>query len=81
MPAVDTLFAQALALPDQERGELAARLLHTLDPDGEELAPDAWDEAWSRELDRRIRDIRAGRVALVDGEAVMAELHALADQA
>lgn len=80
MPAVDSLFAQALELPDDERGELAARLLHTLEPDGDELSRDAWDAAWSSEIDRRVREIRSGQVALVDGADVMAEIRALTDQ-
>lgn len=80
MPAVETLFAQALELPEDERGELAERLLGTLDPGGDELTGDAWEAAWASEIDQRVREIRSGRVALVDGADVMAEIRALADR-
>jgi hypothetical protein len=79
VPAVDTLLAQALELPDDEREELAVRLLHTLEPDSDELSSDAWDEAWSGEIDRRVREIRAGQIVLVDGADVMTEIRALTD--
>jgi putative addiction module component (TIGR02574 family) len=78
MAAVDTLFEQALQLPDDERGELAARLLRTLDPDdGEEVIGEEWEAAWSKELDERLAEIRSGRAKLIDGDEVLAELRAL----
>jgi Putative addiction module component len=80
LPAIDSLFQQALELPDAERGELAARLLETLDPTGEDLTGEAWDVAWSQEIERRVREIRSKRVALADGADVLAEVRAIADQ-
>lgn len=79
-PALDKLFQQALELPDDERGELAARLLGSLDPAGEELADEAWETAWADVIDRRVREIRSGKVALADGLEVLAELRAITDQ-
>jgi hypothetical protein len=71
MAVVDTLFEQALKLPEKERGKLIARLLRSLEPDNdEELGPEAWEAAWSEEIDRRMRDVRDGTDELVDGEAV-----------
>lgn len=73
--------AQALELPDDERGELAALLMRSLEPDSDdELAPNEWEAAWSAELDQRIRDIREGRVELADGDEVISELRKIADR-
>jgi hypothetical protein len=70
MAAVDTLLEQALQLPEKERSSLIARLLRSLESmDDEELAPDAWEAAWTEELDRRMRGTRNG-ADLVDGDAV-----------
>jgi len=38
-----------------------------------------WNDTWSAELRRRVREIRAGRAELIDGEEVLAELRAIAD--
>ena len=71
MAVVDTLLEQALQLPEKERGDLASRLLRSLEPDDdEELAPNAWETAWIEVLDRRVREVRDGTVQLVDGESV-----------
>jgi Putative addiction module component len=71
MAAVDELLERALQLPERERGELASRLLRSLESvEDEELAPDAWEAAWSEVLDRRMREVRDGTVQLVDGDAV-----------
>jgi len=81
MVVLDTLFEQALQLPDDERGQLIARLLRTLEPDdGEEIAGAAWEAAWSAAIDRRVREVRDGSVALVDGDEVLAELRATIDE-
>lgn len=75
------LFQQALALPAEERGELIARLLRTLEPDrGEELTGETCEAAWSHEIDRRVQEIRSGSVVLVDGDEVLRELRVLVDQ-
>lgn len=71
MAVVDKLLEQALQLSEKERGEPAGRLLRSLESvEDEELAPDAWEAAWSEALDRRMREVRDGKVQLVDGDAV-----------
>jgi len=77
----EALLEQALQLPEEERSEFAAQLLHSLEPKHDE-APTAqeWDAAWSAELDHRIREVREGTVELVDGDAVLAELREIADR-
>jgi putative addiction module component (TIGR02574 family) len=37
-------------------------------------ADPGWDAAWDAELDRRIADVREGRVQLIPAEQVFAEL-------
>lgn len=70
MAVVDKLLEQALQLPEKERGELAGRLLSLESIEDDELAPDAWEAVWSEEVDRRMREVRDGKVQLVDGDAV-----------
>ncbi len=74
-----TVVEQALDLTDDERGELAALLLRSLEPeDREELTAPQWEAAWLAELDQRIQAIREGRVELVDGDEVLIELSEIA---
>lgn len=77
MAAIDHLLEEALQLPERERGELAARLLRSLDPDdGDEVGPADWEAAWSAEIDERVRQVRDGTADLADGDEVLAELDA-----
>lgn len=81
MAAYDVLLDQALQLTDEERGRLAARLLQSLDPDDDnELSAEQWDDAWSAELDQRVREVREGTVELVDSDDLLAELDAIANR-
>ena len=52
---LQTVFNAALLLPESERGELAARLMDTL-----EEIPEFHPE-WEAEIQRRIEDVRSGR--------------------
>jgi putative addiction module component (TIGR02574 family) len=52
------LLADALRLADSERGDIAARLLESLDPGIDEDAETAWGE----ELIKRIAELREGTV-------------------
>jgi hypothetical protein len=71
MAVVDELLDQALQLPEKQRAELAGLLLRSLEAvEDEELARDAWEAAWSEALDRRMREVRDGKVQLVDGDEV-----------
>jgi hypothetical protein len=78
--AFKTVAAQALDLPDDQRGELAELLLRSLEPDdGDELTAPQWEAEWSAELGRRLQEIRDGRVELVDGDGVLEELVEIAN--
>lgn len=68
--------AQAMALSARERGELANRLIASLDgePEGtlEEIA-----KAWDEEIARRVADMEAGRTQWTPAEQVFSEIDAL----
>ena len=66
-PSSEAVLAAALALPPQEREEVAERLFRSLDGDGEAaLSPE-----WKAEIQRRLKEIEEGTAELVDGEEVM----------
>jgi putative addiction module component (TIGR02574 family) len=52
------LLEDALRLPENDRADLAARLLESLDPEGDEGAEDAW----AAEVERRIHEMDSGKV-------------------
>lgn len=54
----EDLFAAALSLPEKQRAELAGRLLKSLD----ELPEDEWEAKWAAESERRLDEVRAGRM-------------------
>lgn len=77
----DALLDAALKLPDEKRGELAARLLRSLEPvDREVASTQEWAAQWSAELDRRVREIRDGSVELIEGDDVLTELRDIAER-
>ncbi len=67
--------AQALQLPLKERGELAHRLIVSLDGEPED-SPEAIAKAWDEEIARRVAEIDAGRTKWLPADEVMARLRA-----
>ncbi len=70
---VKTLLDQILLLPKEQRAELAALVLHSLETEREVCAPD-WHTTWTDELERRRREVAIG--AHIDGEQIVAALRA-----
>ena len=70
------LLEEALQLARQERAELAAQLLRSLDKDAFGPPDEGYDEAWSAEIQRRLREIDEGKAKLVDADQALAELRA-----
>lgn len=68
MSAMEQLLAEALALTDEERAEMAARLIGSLEPDGGVQAS-AHEAAWTDEVARRSEELRLGQVEPVPLEA------------
>jgi putative addiction module component (TIGR02574 family) len=60
------LLQKALALPDEERAELAGNLIASLDATVEQDV----DAAWQQEVVRRSRDVQSGEVDTVPWEEV-----------
>lgn len=61
-----SLEAEALKLPPEERAALADHLLASL------AAERDIDDAWATEVERRVAEIEAGRMALVPAEQAIA---------
>jgi putative addiction module component (TIGR02574 family) len=61
------LDARALRLPRQERARLAQRLISSLDP---EVDADV-DKLWLHEAERRLSELKSGRVAGIPAEKVI----------
>ena len=64
------LLKKALALSPEERADLAASLMDSLDP-VEEAAVEA---AWNEEIGRRINDLDSGRVQPISQEEFLRRL-------
>ncbi len=70
MKSLETVVADALELPKDQRFTLAHRILSSLEPE-----PDASVEtAWDNEIRERIRRYDAGQTAAISGVEVFAEL-------
>lgn len=76
----EQIEALALALSTKERGELAHRLIISLDgePEG---TPEKIAKAWDEEIARRVAEIDAGAAVLIPEEEVFAEIDDLLRQA
>jgi putative addiction module component (TIGR02574 family) len=75
MPAtLESIQAQALNLPPDDRAVLAENLISSLceKSSATELHPD-----WTAELERRVAQVASGEVSLIDGGLVMARARAL----
>ena len=62
---------EVLALPAEERAELAVELLASLDDDVADDDPDELDRAWGEEMSRRSRQIASGEVKTVTWDGVL----------
>lgn len=59
--AADTLFQTALQLPENDRAELAARLMDSIDPVTDEDVAEAWDA----EVAKRVTELDQGKVKTI----------------
>jgi len=55
------VLQDALQLPPKTRADIAGTLIESLD----EPADERVEEAWAKEIERRIRDVESGKVKLV----------------
>jgi putative addiction module component (TIGR02574 family) len=63
------LIELAEALPIDEKALLVDRLLDSMYPHDEEI-----DELWRIEAERRVEDVRTGKVETIPGEKVFEEI-------
>jgi putative addiction module component (TIGR02574 family) len=63
---VRELLQKALALPENERAELAGNLISSLDATVDQDV----DAAWQQEVVRRLQDIQSGKVDTVSWQEV-----------
>jgi putative addiction module component (TIGR02574 family) len=68
----DDVIKDALSLPPGARAMLADHLLESLDAENQKRI----DAIWAEEAERRMQEIRDGKVQPIDGEQVMRELRA-----
>ncbi|MBL8866794.1 MAG: addiction module protein [Planctomycetia bacterium] len=65
-----TVLAGALALSESDRGEVAARLLASLDSPAE---PDV-EQSWADEIQKRLADVRSGEETSVPWDAARRQI-------
>jgi putative addiction module component (TIGR02574 family) len=68
-PTLQDLKDASSILPAPQRAELAYFLLQSLEPE-----EDGWADAWREELERRLKQIRAGEVVGIPAEEVLTRL-------
>lgn len=68
----EKLFRDALQLEQQHRVELAKLLIDSLDPTTDQDV----EEAWLREIDRRVSELDAGTAETIPWETVRVRLRA-----
>ena len=68
-PEVSELLKRAISLPVEERAALANTLLDSIEPVQESV-----EEAWDKEVARRMNDLEAGRAVTVPWEELRQQL-------
>lgn len=69
MIKTDELISEAISLPIDIRTQLINRLLISLNPERRDI-----DEFWMKEAEKRLKDIKTGKVKTVPGEQVFQEI-------
>jgi putative addiction module component (TIGR02574 family) len=72
----EEIVAAALKLDRKERAQLAGRLIRSLDAEEANLSPEEWEMLWAEEVDRRLEELRQGKVKGIPGEEVFARARA-----
>lgn len=74
----EEVFGAALAMSDARRAHLAHLLYTSLDDEPEEQLTQAeWEEAWVEEAERRLAQMREGKVKGIPGEQAFASVRDL----
>jgi putative addiction module component (TIGR02574 family) len=75
--SVDEIRRQLMALPYEERRELAYEILASISDEDLDENPAAVSAAWAEEIKRRIDDYDAGLVTAIPAEDMFARARAL----
>jgi len=70
MKETTALLEQVLSLPENDRAEMATRILESLDPEAQRDV----DEAWATEIERRCAAVDAGTLATSDWKDVRSRI-------
>ncbi|MEW6586619.1 MAG: addiction module protein [Nitrospirota bacterium] len=63
------LFDEAISLPIEIRTQLVEKLLLSLNPSQKEI-----DKLWAKEAEKRVQEIRSGKVKTISGEKVFRKI-------
>jgi len=63
------LFDEAISLPIEIRTQLVEKLLLSLNPSQKEI-----DKLWAKEAEKRVEEIRSGKVKTISGEKVFKKI-------
>ena len=69
MLKTDELLNEAISLPVELRVQLAEALLRSLNPTQARI-----DELWAQEAEKRVAEVETGKVRLIPGNQVFADL-------
>lgn len=69
MIKTNELISEAISLPVEVRTLLVNKLLESLNPTKNEI-----DELWAKEAEKRVEDIKTGKVKTIPGEEVFKEI-------
>ena len=69
MTKANKIISMAESLPIDIKTQLIDRLLNSLHPSQKEI-----DELWAKEAERRVNEIKTGKVKTVPGEKVFEEI-------
>jgi putative addiction module component (TIGR02574 family) len=63
------IFDEAISLPVEIRTKLVEKLLLSLNPSQKEI-----DKLWAKEAEKRVEEIRSGKVKTISGEKVFKKI-------
>jgi len=72
-PSPSKVAREALRLKPRDRASLVHRLLESLEPEAEEGV----EEAWEREIARRVREIETGKAKMIPWSEVRRKMIAI----
>ena len=65
------IFNEEISLPVEIRTQLVEKLLLSLNPSQKEI-----DKLWAKEAEKRVEEIRSGKVKTISGEKVFKKIRA-----